>query len=65
MVAGEICNLLNVRGELSISEVISEIKTPPRIVYLGFGWLAGEDKLEFIKKRGKIFRAFELSLKPL
>jgi len=55
MIAGEIWNLLNVRGELSISDVISEINTPPSIVYLGLGWLAGEDKLEFIKKEGRHF----------
>jgi hypothetical protein len=55
MIAGEIWNLLNIRGELSISDVISEINTPPSIVYLGLGWLAGEDKLEFIKKEGRHF----------
>lgn len=54
-IAGEIWNLLNVRGELSISEVISEINTPPSIVYSGMGWLAGEDKLEFVKKEGRHF----------
>jgi hypothetical protein len=53
MIAGEIWNLLNIRGELSISEVISEISIQPSIVYSGLGWLAGEDKLEFVKKEGK------------
>jgi hypothetical protein len=55
MIAGEIWNLLNVRGELSISDVISEINTPPSIVYLGLGWLAKEDKLEFVKREGRHF----------
>ena len=44
MIAEEIYNLLKERGELSISEVISETKTPPHIAYLGMGWLAREGR---------------------
>jgi len=55
MIAEEIYNLLKERGELSISEVISETKTPPHIAYLGMGWLAREDKLEFVKREGRNF----------
>ena len=55
MIAEEIYNLLKERGELSISEIISETKTPPHIAYLGMGWLAREDKLEFVKREGRNF----------
>ncbi|MHC1585586.1 MAG: winged helix-turn-helix domain-containing protein [Candidatus Syntropharchaeia archaeon] len=53
--AGEIWHLLNERGEMSISRVTSEIDAPQSIVYMGIGWLAREDKLEFTKKTRGIF----------
>lgn len=53
--AGEIWNLLKERGELSISGVVSEIKASPSIAYMGLGWLAREDKLEFVKKSRGVF----------
>ncbi len=48
--AGEIWNLLNERGELSITGVVKEINAPQSTAYMGLGWLARENKLEFVKK---------------
>jgi len=53
-VAGGIWNLLNERGEMSISGVVKEINVSQSTAYMGLGWLARENKLEFVKKsRGK------------
>ncbi|MDI6886108.1 MAG: winged helix-turn-helix domain-containing protein [archaeon] len=54
-VAGEIWHLLEERGELSISGVASEINASPSTVYMGLGWLARENKLEFVKKSRGVF----------
>jgi len=54
-VAGEIWNLLNERGGLSISGVVSEINASQSVAYMGLGWLAREDKLEFVKKNRGVF----------
>jgi hypothetical protein len=47
--AGEIWQLLNAEGTLSLSAIASRIKQPQTVVYMGIGWLAREDKLEFTK----------------
>lgn len=54
-VAGEIWHLLKERGELSISGVVSEINASQSTAYMGLGWLAREDKLEFAKKSRGVF----------
>ncbi len=54
-VAGKIWNLLKERGELSISGVASEVNASQSIAYMGLGWLAREDKLEFIKRSRGVF----------
>ena len=54
-VAGEIWNLLNERSELSVSRVISEINATQSTAYMALGWLAKEDKLEFVKKSRGVF----------
>jgi hypothetical protein len=54
-VAGEIWNLLNKRGELSISRVVSEINASQSTAYMGIGWLAREEKLEFVKRSRGVF----------
>jgi DNA-binding transcriptional ArsR family regulator len=54
-VAGEIWQLLKERSELSISGVVSEIKASQSTVYMALGWLAREDKLEFVKKSRGVF----------
>jgi len=54
-VAGEIWHLLKERVELSISGVVSEINSSQSTAYMGLGWLAREDKLEFVKKSRGVF----------
>ncbi|MBK5190091.1 MAG: winged helix-turn-helix domain-containing protein [Methanosarcinales archaeon] len=52
-VSGVIWYLLKERGGVSISGVASAVKAPQSTVYMALGWLAREDKLEFVtKKRG-------------
>jgi hypothetical protein len=53
--AGEIWDLLNEKSELSISGVVSEINASQSIAYMALGWLAREDKLEFVKKSRGVF----------
>jgi predicted transcriptional regulator len=56
-IAGEIWHLLKEKGELSISGVASAVNASQSTVYMGLGWLAREDKLEFIQKsRGVVVR---------
>lgn len=54
-VAGEIWNLLKERGELSISGVTAGVNVSQSTAYMGLGWLAREDKLEFVKKSRGVF----------
>lgn len=54
-VAGEIWQLLKERGELSVSGVVAEINASQSIAYMGLGWLAREDKLEFVKKSRGVY----------
>ena len=54
-IAGEIWNLLYNNGEMSISRVVSRVNATQSIAYMGLGWLAREDKLEFIKKSRGVF----------
>ncbi len=54
-IAGEIWNLLYNNGEMSISRVVSRVNATQSIAYMGLGWLAREDKLEFIKKNRGVF----------
>jgi len=54
-VAGEIWHLLKEKGELSVSGVVAEINASQSIAYMGLGWLAREDKLEFVKKSRGVY----------
>jgi len=47
--AGEIWRLLSAEGALSLSAIAQKVKRPETTVYMGIGWLAREDKLEFTK----------------
>jgi hypothetical protein len=54
IVAGQIWRLLKEQGEMSISSIVSGITAPQSTVYMALGWLAREDKLEFVPKiKGK------------
>jgi hypothetical protein len=50
-IAGEIWHLLKDRGEMSVSGVVMALNTSQSTAYMALGWLAREDKLEFVKKR--------------
>jgi len=51
--AGEIWQLLKEEGPLNLSAITHKIKRPRTTVYMGIGWLAREDKLDFAQtKRG-------------
>jgi hypothetical protein len=54
-VAGEIWHLLKERGEVSISGVISAVNTSQSTAYMGLGWLARENKVEFIKRNRGVY----------
>lgn len=52
-IAGEVWNYLEENGEASISEVSRNVKESKSKVNMAIGWLAKEDKVNFIdKKRG-------------
>ena len=50
-IAGEIWHLLTERGEMSLTSVVMALNTGQSTAYMALGWLAREDKLEFVKKR--------------
>ena len=62
-VAGEIWHVLQERGEISLSGIVSAIKASQSTVYMGLGWLAREDKLEFIQKSKGVSRGVKVRLK--
>ena len=56
-VAGEVWDFLDENGESSISGVTKGVDAPGTKVYMAIGWLAREDKIEFVdKKRGNAVR---------
>lgn len=56
-VAGEVWDFLEENGETSVSRVTKEVDAPGTKVYMAVGWLAREEKLEFVdKKRGNAVR---------
>lgn len=51
--AGEIWRLLNQKGPLSFTGIVSKVRQPRSTAYMAIGWLAREDKLIFTEtKRG-------------
>ncbi|MDY6965920.1 MAG: winged helix-turn-helix domain-containing protein [Halobacteriota archaeon] len=57
--AGEIWNLLNEKGELSLSGVQSNSTKTRSLVNMGIGWLLREDKITMSKGE----RGIRISLK--
>lgn len=56
-VAGEVWDFLEENGETSVSGVTKGVDSPGTKVYMAMGWLAREDKLEFLdQKRGNSVR---------
>lgn len=56
-VAGEVWDVLEDEGESSVSAIVKALDAPRSRVHMAVGWLAREDKLEFIDKgRGNAVR---------
>ncbi len=47
---GEIWKTLGEKGECSVAQLATALKTPEDITNQAIGWLAREDKIQFIKK---------------
>ena len=52
--AGRIWQVLNDKGETDASSLPRILKAKTFIVYQALGWLAREDKLKYVTKKGKI-----------
>ena len=48
--AGKIWHYLHDHGETSMARLKKELGLHPDLVLKGIGWLAREDKVEFVKK---------------
>lgn len=48
--AGNVWNFLEKEGEASVSAVCRAVDAPQTKVNMAIGWLAREDKLEFVSK---------------
>ena len=57
--AGEIWQLLDREGPLSIAAIAGKVKHPRSAIDMGIGWLAREDKLVFNETK----RGMQLSVK--
>ena len=59
IIAGEIWHLLEEKGELTLSQVESEVKGSEFFVHAAIGWLAREGKLYLNKKDRTIILALK------
>ncbi len=50
-VAGTIWNHLNQHGEMSVSKLKQGTKLSDQLLYMGLGWLAREEKLNFVQDK--------------
>ena len=55
IVAGEIWRLLDIKGEISLSELMRNIDRPKNLVFMSLGWLAREGHV-LLKKYGNEYR---------
>jgi len=51
--AGDIYNLLKKNGAKTMKEIVSEIKADQTVIVMAIGWLAREDKIEFVQEGKK------------
>lgn len=51
--AGRLWEVLGAKGELALSQIAKIIEEKPEIVQAAVGWLAREDKVEFIVRPQK------------
>ncbi len=50
--AGQIWRYLAEHGEISLRQLQRGTRLPERLLHMGVGWLAREDKLCFVQERG-------------
>ena len=55
IVAGEIWRLLDIKGEISLSELMRNIDRPKNLVFMSLGWLAREGHV-LLKKYGNEYK---------
>ncbi len=55
LAAGSIWRRLNEEGEMVITKLMKKTGLPINIFYLGLGWLAREDKLNFRREKRTIY----------
>jgi hypothetical protein len=53
--AGQIWQILNTKGEVSLTQLPRLLKLTTDITYQALGWLAREDKVEYRTKAGKVY----------
>jgi Mn-dependent DtxR family transcriptional regulator len=53
--AGQIWEILNTKGEVSLSQLPRLLKITSDLTYQALGWLAREDKVEYRTKVGKVY----------
>lgn len=51
--AGDIYNLLKKGGPMTLKEIVNKISTEQAITVMAIGWLAREDKIEFVQEGKK------------
>lgn len=58
--AGKVWHYLEEKGETSLTELSNAFEAPKAKIDMAIGWLAREDKLEFVEKaRGKAVKLKE------
>jgi hypothetical protein len=55
LAAGNIWKILKAEGELTITQLKRKSGLPVNQFYMGLGWLAREDKVQFRRDRRNIF----------
>jgi hypothetical protein len=52
--AGQIWQYLAAHGEATLRQLQRGTRLPDRLLHMGVGWLAREDKLRFVQERGVV-----------
>ncbi|HEY5869546.1 MAG TPA: winged helix-turn-helix domain-containing protein [Candidatus Tectomicrobia bacterium] len=62
--AGRIWQYLAEHGETTLRQLQRGTRLPERLLHMGIGWLAREDKLCFVQERGIVKLALHTQLAP-
>ena len=62
--AGRIWQYLAEHGETTLRQLQRGTRLPERLLHMGIGWLAREDKLYFVQERGIVKLALHTQLAP-